>query len=313
MKRDDINYLMVGLFTLGAFAALLIVLFRITGRDVSAEKYYALFDQVSGIRSGTAVTYGGYRIGQVTAINAQRRSAGTRYQLTMALRADWQIPEDSVAAIIAPGLLADKVVDIQEGSSQQLLKPGGSLNGVDPQDIFTILNRVALEMEDLSRNGIRPLLDSLNTHAERLATEVGEQLGRVTAEVERLLGNLNSSASELNKLVNPDNRVRVVSMLQQSERVMSNLARLTGEFQGVGNRLEILLDESKALVTENRTDLREMMETLRDALGTVSQNIDSIVHNLESTSRNLNEFSREIRHNPGRLLGGESPADQVTE
>lgn len=313
MKRDNVNYLLVGLFTLTMFGLLLVVLFRITGRDVSAEQYYALFEQVPGVRSGTAVTYGGFRIGQVLAITPQRDAARTRYRLTLAIRSDWKIPEDSVAYIIAPGLLSDKVVNIEEGRSTQQLKSGATLSGADPQDIFVTMNRVALEMENLSRNGIRPLLTNLNEHVDRLATDVGDKLGRVTSEVERVLGNLNDSAGELNKLMSPDNRQRVVTLLDQSERITRDLAQLAGEFQGAGKQLENLLSESHALVTENRTDLRMAVETLRDSLSTVSQNMDSIVHNLESTSRNFSEFSREIRHNPGRLLSGESPADKATE
>lgn len=313
MKRDNVNYLLVGLFTLVMFGVLLVVLFRITGRDVSAEQYYALFGQIPGVRKGTAVTYGGFRIGQVEAITPRRDAARTRYRLTLAIRADWRIPQDSVAYIVAPGLLADKVVDIEEGDSDRLLQPGATLSGADPQDIFATMNRVALEMEDLSRTGLRPLLAGLNEHADRLANDVGDKLGRVTEEVERLLASLNRSAGELNQLMSPGNRQRVVTLLDQSERITRDLAVIASEFQGAGNQLESLLHESHALITENRTDLRAAVETLRDSLGTVSQNMDSIVHNLESTSRNFSEFSREIRHNPGRLLGGEAPADQAVE
>lgn len=311
MKRDNVNYLLVGLFTLAMFGVLLAVLFRITGRDVTAETYYALFTQVPGVRSGTTVTYGGFRIGQVSGITPQRDAARTQYRLTLAIRSDWQIPADSIAYVIAPGLLADKVVDIEEGSSTQLLAPGATLNGAESQDIFATMNRVALEMEDLSRHGIRPLLSNLNNHMDRLAIDVGEQLGRVTTQVEQLLGSLNQSASELNQLMSPANRRRVSSLLEQSEQITRNLAQLAGEFQGAGQQLETLLKESRALVSENRADVRTAVESLRDALGRVSQNMDSIVHNLETTSRNFSEFSREIRHNPGRLLGGEAPVDRA--
>jgi len=44
----------------------------------------------------------------------------------------------------------------------------------------------------------------------------------------------------------------------------------------------------------------------------VSRNIDSITYNLEGTSRNMSEFSREIRENPGLLLGGNKPVQEVT-
>ncbi len=313
MKRDNVNYLLVGLFTLGMFALLLVALFRITGRDVSAETYYALFTQVPGIRNGTAVTYGGYRIGQVVGIRPLREENHTRYRITLALRADWQIPNDSTAYIVAPGLLSDKVVNIEEGRSTQMLEPGATLSGADPQDLFATMNRVALELEALSREGIRPLLSGLSKQAGQLADNAGATLGRVSVQVERLLATLNRSAEELNRLLSPDNRQRVTAVLTQGERITRDLAQLAGEFRGAGQQLERMLSESRSLVTENRADLRATVESLRDVLGTVAQNMDSIVHNLDSTSRNFSEFSREIRQNPGRLLGGDPPADKAAE
>lgn len=313
MKRDNVNYLLVGLFTLGMFALLLVALFRITGRDVSAETYYALFTQVPGIRNGTAVTYGGYRIGQVAGIQPLREANRTRYRLTLALRADWRIPDDSVANIVAPGLLADKVVNIEEGRSKQMLQAGATLKGTPPQDLFATMNRVALELEKLSREGIRPLLSGLSAQADQLTKDAGEKLGRISSEVERLLNTLNRSADELNRVLSPDNRERITTLLTQGERMTRNLAQLADEFRGAGKQLEQLLNESHALVTENRANLRATVQTLHDALGEVAQNMDSIVYNLESTSRNFSEFSREIRQNPGRLLGGTPPADKAAQ
>ncbi len=343
MKRDNVNYLLVGLFTLTMFGILLFALFRITGRDVNAESYYALFQQVPGIRHGTAVTYNGFRVGQVADIEPQRlEKGGTHYRLKLDIRSDWQIPADSVARIVAPGLLSDKVVDIEEGKESAFLNPGDTLVGEGEADMFATMNRVALEMEKLSKEGVRPLLTSFNqqiesmttaldTRMERVTTQaeqllanlnqqtgvlagvVGNKLDRLSQQSEQLLDNLNRSADEFNRLMTPTKRRQLAQMISDGQRATSNLAQLSEDFRNSRKDLERLLKTSSGMVQENRGDLREIVLTLRDALDSVSQNMDAIIHNLESTSRNFNDFSREIRQNPGRLLGGEPPVDAATE
>lgn len=342
MKRDNVNYLVVGLFTLAMFGVLLFALFRITGRDVSAESYYALFTRIPGIRTGTSVTYNGFPIGQVAAIEPQRKDSGTHYHLTLDIRADWQIPEDSVARIVAPGLLSDKVLNIEEGRASAMLKPGDTLTGENEADMFATMNRIAGEMETLSREGVRPLLNNLNQQIdtltgavdgrmERLTVQaeellknlnqqmailsgaVGSKMDQLSGDAEKLLGNLTRSTEELNRLLTPGNRKQLARMIDDGQRATQNLAQLTNDFQQSRHELEQLLKESGGIVKENRGDLREVVQGLRDALDTVSQNMAAIMHNLESTSRNFSDFSREIRHNPGRLLGGETPNDAARE
>ena len=342
MKHDNVNYLLVGLFTLAMFGILLFALFRITGRDVTAESYYAVFAQIPGIRKGTAVTYNGFRIGQVVDIEPQHLEEGTRYRLALDVRADWQIPTDSIVRVVAPGLLSDKVIDIEEGQESTLLKPGETLTGQSQGDIFATMNRIAIEMESLSRDGVRPLLQNLNQQIAGLSEAVDGRMERLTTEAEQLLANmdrqtsvlagavggkmeglsqqaetllhsLSQSATELQRLMTPKNRKQLARMIDEGQRATKNLALLSQDFKKSGRELERLLLSSNGMVSENREDLRDVVVTLRDALDTVAQNMDAILHNLEATSRNFSEFSREIRQNPGRLLGGQPPADAATE
>ena len=65
MRRDNINYFLVGLFTLVSLAVLLVALYKITGRVGQAEPYHVYFHNIAGLGKGTHVTYEGYQIGYV--------------------------------------------------------------------------------------------------------------------------------------------------------------------------------------------------------------------------------------------------------
>ena len=107
MKRDTINYVAVGGFVLAMLVALAALLFAITGRSGLMDTYYVQYKNVSGLKYGTPVYYQGYSIGQVDEIAPVHNGGGTRYRVTVSVQNGWPIPKDSIAAIMATGLLAD--------------------------------------------------------------------------------------------------------------------------------------------------------------------------------------------------------------
>ena len=48
MKRDNINYLLVGSFVLSMGVALVVLLFAVTGRSGPTDTYYVVYDNVAG-------------------------------------------------------------------------------------------------------------------------------------------------------------------------------------------------------------------------------------------------------------------------
>jgi phospholipid/cholesterol/gamma-HCH transport system substrate-binding protein len=84
MKRDGINYSLVGAVVLVAFGLLLFALFSITGRSGSALRYHAYYANVTGLGPGAPVFYEGFRIGQVEAITPDRSQGRTRYRVELA-------------------------------------------------------------------------------------------------------------------------------------------------------------------------------------------------------------------------------------
>ncbi len=307
MKKEGFDYLLVGIFVLGMFVAMLVLLFRVTGRDADTDAYYVRYDNITGVGVGTLVTYGGYQVGQVEGITPERSEHKTRYRLRLGLRSGWQIPADSVARVVSPGLLSDNQIDIVEGDSATLLKPGDALRGQELVSMMSLLDSMAYELKDLSDSSIKPLLEHLDRQVRTFGDELNASVPRLTAQAQALLQNLNTSAEGLQTLFGAGNQRRVSKVLDNAERLSANLASLSEQFGAVRNELDQLLKNSNAMMAENRADIRATVLDLRSSLDTVSRNIDTIVYNLESSSRNMNEFSRQIRRNPGLLLTNQPP------
>ena len=65
MKRDNMNYVLVGAVVVAAFVLLIATLVMITGRSGATTAYYTHYRNVAGLRVGAPVFYQGYRIGDV--------------------------------------------------------------------------------------------------------------------------------------------------------------------------------------------------------------------------------------------------------
>lgn len=307
MKKDNVNYLLVGSFVLVMFAALLVLLYRITGRQADTETYYVTYGNISGVQVGTAVTDGGYQIGQVQAVLPVRSGGRIRYKLALAVRSGWRLPADSVARIVSPGLLSAHIIDVREGNSAHSLQPGGEIASQEPVNIMTVLGSMAYELKDLSDNSIKPLLHNLDRQVGRIGSDLGKRIPQLTAHADALLVRLNRSADNLNALIGKKNRTHLNHVLANAETVSANLAQLSRQFDSVRRELDRLLASSNRMVAANQADIRGSIVALRTSLDTVSRNITGIVQNLDATSRNMSEFSRQLRNNPGLLLRSTPP------
>jgi len=143
VKRDSVNYVLVGSVVAVAFVLLIVALALITGRSGVSASYFTHYHNVTGLRYGAPVFYEGYRIGQVGAIEPERNvttsgERAIRYKVELDVRRDWPIPKDSLARLSATGLLADVAIGISEGSSKEVALPGSELKGTELVDIFRV-------------------------------------------------------------------------------------------------------------------------------------------------------------------------------
>ncbi|MCG6117182.1 MAG: MlaD family protein [Aquimonas sp.] len=295
MKRDGINYSLVGLVVVVAFGLLLFTLIALTGRGGSAVRYHAHYTNVTGLGFGAPVFYEGFRVGQVESITPERDSGRTRYRVEFSVRADWPIPEDSVAALQSTGLLADVAIGIREGSSPNALAAGGALPSREGGDLFLAMADLAGEVNSLSKDRLRPMLESLALRLDSIGGALDASAPALLSEAQSLLGRLNSAADGVNAVLAAPNQQAIRDSL-------ANVQKVSAELAATQARADRLLDTLSATVDETRPALQEAVLDLERTLATIARRIDAITHHLESSSRNVDAFSREIRRNPSRLI-----------
>lgn len=301
MKRDSVNYVLVGGVVAAAFVVLLAALALITGRTGASTDYYTHYRNVTGLRFGAPVFYQGYRIGQVGAIVPERNVPGpngerqTRYRVDLSVRRDWPIPSDSLAHLTSTGLLADVAIGISEGSSKDTAAPGSELKGVESSDIFAAVNELAGQLTELTRDQIAPLIKNLSQHVDSIASVIDKNTPELVEQSKRLLHRLNSASESVDDLLRPENRAAVAATL-------GNTRELSKDLIATQDRLRDTLEQVDSLIRENRPGVRDAVSDLRATLGAMSARMDSITQHLAIASRNFDEFSNEIRKHPNSLL-----------
>ena len=335
MKRDRINYVVVGLFVLIMGIGLAVVLVLLMGRTADMDLYHIFFDNVTGIKEGTSVNYEGFQIGKVQDILPEQKSGKTQYLVNVLISQGWQIPQDSLARINASGLLAQVSIDIIEGESEAFLNPGDEIKSTDAINVFEALGNMAQDVDTLTTDSIKPMMEKLFRGTNVLVASLEKSMPHILNELQGVTRKLNEevlvdiqltsrslreSAELIKNVLRPENQKQIELILDDFKVTVENFKEVSNKAKDVSQgiektnrKLDELLDESTAVVKENRDDIRRSLTSLRLSLETTARQIDSISSNLERASRNMSEFSREIRRNPGLLFSSPPTQDRGTK
>ncbi len=332
MKRDNINYLVVGTFVLIMFAMFFTLMYFVTGRTGPAEHYFVRYKNVSGLKFGTGVFYEGYRVGQIEEIVPAPASTGMEYILTLSIKREWKIPEDSIANIMSSGLISAVQIEISEGKSSKSLAPGGELEGREQLNLFAVLGDVAGEFGALSEDGVMPVLKNLNTRIDEISAEIlhfqRKQLSPLVetlnqrvnedliGDAQALIAKLDNSAQQLEKILGSANQQQIEKFLVHIDDVALNLNELISRIEGTRTQMGETLAALKNLASANDEKVastirnaNSAMQQALEALTTVNEHVATIMYNVEGSTRQLHEFSQSVRDNPARLIRGSEPHD----
>jgi phospholipid/cholesterol/gamma-HCH transport system substrate-binding protein len=125
MRKNLIETVMGGVVLI--FATLFIV-FAYSKAEVGKVEGYeikAKFDRIDGILAGSDVRMSGIKIGTVTSSALDPKTYFAN--VSMNIRSDIRIPEDTSIAVSSDGLLGDKFLALSPGGADEMLPPGGEI------------------------------------------------------------------------------------------------------------------------------------------------------------------------------------------
>ena len=287
MKRDNVNYLLVGSFVLLMAAVLFYALYRITGHSAKGDPYVTHFANVAGIKEGSVVTYEGFEVGNVTLVEPVAREGRTVYRVALNLRKPVKMPADSRAMIATPGLLSAPLVEIKEGRSRELLAAGGEIAGGGSVNLMESVAELAADLRQITEVSIKPML-----------AQVSQNVTPAMADMRTTMERINRTTGRVDALFSEENVKHWSSLLHNADDVSAGAVKLSNDLSGLRAEIEALLGDTRQIVNSGGQDLKESL-----------RRVDATLYQLEAAGRNLNEFSRTIRENPAALINSRPPVD----
>lgn len=320
MRYSKINYVVVGAFVLAMLVAAIASVAILTGRTGAVDRYFTIYDNVTGVKFGTQVIYEGYPIGQVENVLPEERNGRMEFRVDFSITQGWRIPEDSQIEIAAPSLLSSVALQVHAGVSTDSLTPGDRVNSRDASSVFGAVSSLADQVAQVIETDAKPLFAEVTAtfkELNRFIDEDGNILARdmqalvrdlqgripgIADNIEDFTVNMSKASQEVGRIASPKNRELIEGILQQMDGA-------TKKFDDVLITMDKVLEDVDRLAVDPKADVEIILGETRYVVESVSRHIDSINQNMESAARNMNEFSRQIRANPGLLLGSAPPSN----
>jgi phospholipid/cholesterol/gamma-HCH transport system substrate-binding protein len=120
----------VGVFVLAGMIALGYLSIKLGKLEVlggSGYQVVAEFENIGGLKTGSAVEIAGVEVGRITNISLKDYQALVRIQMNPGVK----LQEDSIASVRTKGLIGEKYLQITPGGSDKIIKPGGRIRDTE--------------------------------------------------------------------------------------------------------------------------------------------------------------------------------------
>lgn len=302
MKRKVSNYFWVGLMTIIVSTFTIWLLAKMTGRQADSDSYHSYYSNVSGLGYGTPVYFEGYRIGQVESVQPENLKNKIIFKVSYLIQKNWKVPTDSVAQIESAGLLGDISINIQAGKQPNYFKPNQEIPGKQPADLLGKLTEISSDIDDLTEDKIKPLLDLIYERTDSITTDLNTQIPELFTTLNESADEMHAILLDTRKLLNTDNQTHIRQILNNVNQLTSRLNKTAelAEKSIIGT--QELINNLTSLTSEESSQITAILNTTFDTIITFSQRLDVISSEIENASMNLNEATNQIRKNPSRLI-----------
>ncbi|GAA3156767.1 hypothetical protein GCM10010466_54500 [Planomonospora alba] len=269
---------------LSVFLVVTVTLTVVIGAEIArvggggTYRLVAVFDDVSGLRTGDEVKIAGAPVGRVDAIEV----VGGRAEVTLGVQDSVRVPSDSAAAVRWRDTIGRRVVYLEPGTARDVLADGARVRRTSS----------VVDIGDLV-NDLGPLTRSLDPEQiNRLLTAAGEALDGNQENIPRLvedLGALTSTVAERKEIIKGllEDYATVTDAIsrrdEQISRLVDDLVELTGAFARNRKLVDEALVELSAtarvgdrVLGDNAREFGRVVDGMTRLTGGVRRNLGDI-------------------------------------
>jgi phospholipid/cholesterol/gamma-HCH transport system substrate-binding protein len=257
MRKHLDTEIKVGIFVSGGILLLMVAIILLGGTDgffTKKNHYSCHFDNVNGLIFGAKVQLAGIPVGSVEKIDFDKESKNIVVRFTLKQEYQEWLKKDSSVEIATQGILGDKYLSINPGTSDQPVIPNNSeLPNIPSKDLSQFLNkgdklmfslnRIAFSLEHILNSfetenrsdtffkGMAKTATNLAQTTQKLSEQfTGPDLKRISLNLADISEKINKGTGTLGELVNDSSLYDELKALMggvNRNRLIRNLIRQT--------------------------------------------------------------------------------------
>jgi phospholipid/cholesterol/gamma-HCH transport system substrate-binding protein len=307
MNTETNHRIKLGIFVFAGSILLIMGLYLIgKNRNLFGNTYtlIARFDDIGGLQPGNNVRFSGIDVGTVDDIEIINDSV-IEISMSIVRRMETIIRENSVASIGTDGLMGNKLINLEPGTTDYPLAAEGSVlpsvKAVDTEKMLRTLETTNLNVEKISSNLIE-LTSTINLSRGTLYTMLMDTT--VAKGFENTLGNIESISVNLNHfsqgLSMMSNDVRsgkgtLGALINDTGEVSSNLKETMAHLHASSERIEAATLQINDILKEISNGKGSANALLKDTV--MAGQLRRSIQYIDSSAEKLNQNMEALKHN----------------
>jgi len=306
MEKNEIKQrVKLGAFVIaGALLLVVALLFIGTASNLFSKTFTvaAIFKNVEGLKEGDKVWLSGVQIGTVKTVRIVKVGE-VIVSLSLKEKQNDFIRKNASASIGSDGLIGNRIVVIQPGNSQEVIKDADTINAVSPADTQQLIN-IAKEVGENTRS-ITLDLKAISDKVNKGQGIIGELLneGKFAKDIRQTVANLNATGEQTNKAAH-----ELSTLIHQAKYGKGLLPTLLTDTSYVAVFEQTLsnvksVSSSAASAAKSIGSITDKMNNQNNAVGVLlsdtvfSNELKSTMKNTKSASIKLDENLEAFKHN----------------
>ena len=260
---------------------------------VSDRSFFAIYEDVEGVSTGTPVTISGFNVGSVQDISFYGNNA--KLLLKFRVENDFEFSSNSIAQIYETGLIGGKALAIIPVNGKNLAISGDTLQ-----------SDIAPGLTELVNDKLSPLqekIESMVVSADSLLIAVNsvfdiETKQNLTSSIENFSATIQSAKKSVDVLeeVLGNNENRLNSIIVNADQSLKNFSNLSENF----DELDLVIEN----LSKSSTNINSITSEIKSGNGLVNKVVydEVFVESLDQISSNINLLLEDLRMNPKRYV-----------
>ncbi len=260
---------------------------------VSDRSFFAIYEDVEGVSTGTPVTISGFNVGSVQDISFYGDDA--KLLLKFRVENDFEFSSNSIAQIYETGLIGGKALAIIPVNGKNLAISGDTLQ-----------SDIAPGLTELVNDKLSPLqekIESMVVSADSLLIAVNsvfdlETKQNLTSSIKNFSATIESAKKSVDVLeeVLGNNENRLNSIIVNADQSLKNFSNLSENF----DELDLVIEN----LSKSSTNINSITSEIKSGNGLVNKVVydEVFVESLDQISSNINLLLEDLRMNPKRYV-----------